>query len=309
MHFMRHLALGSGRRFARSRGLASAAVVTKLGAPLELRDWQLPALGPKQVRIRVAAAGVNFADALQAKGLYQDKAEPPYVPGNEAAGEVSEVGADVTHLARGDRVICLSRGGAYAAETVADARQCLKLPPAAASADLAEAAALMVNYGTAHLALSRRARLQPGESVLVTAAAGGVGLATIELARLLGAGKVYAACGSAEKLAVATAKGAEPEGVVYRGLSGREFRARLKEVACGGVDCVVEMVGGELLEPCVRSLNWDGRAVVIGFAAGSIPRIPANVLLVKNVSLRYAEAHRLSSRLAPPASRLPPPPR
>ena len=167
----------------RVRGLATAAVCTKLGAPLEVRhDWELPTLQPKQVRINVAAAGVNFADALQARGLYQDKAEPPFVPGNEAVGEVSEVGEGVTGLAVGDRVICLSRGGSYASETLADFRQCIKLPAAAASADLAEAAALMINYGTAHLALESRARLREGETVLVTAAAGGVGLAAVELA-------------------------------------------------------------------------------------------------------------------------------
>ena len=181
------------------RRLATAAVCKKLGDPLSIvHDWKSPQVARGQVKIKVAAAGVNFADILQARGQYQDKAEPPFVPGNEAAGEVCEVGEGVETLAIGDRVICLSRGGAYASETVADARTCLKLPPSAASADLAEAAALLVNYGTAHLALTSRAHLQSGETVLVTAAAGGVGLATVELARLMGASRVFAACASDE---------------------------------------------------------------------------------------------------------------
>jgi len=270
-----------------TRSYATAAVCTKLGAPLTIdRNWQLPAaLKPGEVRIKVAAAGVNFAEILQARGEYQEKVEPPFVPGNEAAGEVSEVGSAIDHLAVGDRVICLSRGGAYSTEAVVDARTCLKLPAAAASADLCEAAALMCNYGTAHLALSSRANLQPGETVLVSAAAGGVGLAAVELARLMGAGRVLAACGSDDKLALAANKGAEAEGINYTGMDGRAFRSRLKEVSGKrGVDVVVEMVG-TWLEPCVRSLNWNGRAVVIGFAGGAIPAVPANILLVKNVSV------------------------
>jgi len=271
-----------------SCGLATAAVCTQLGAPLELRtDWDVPEPGSGQVKIKVAAAGINFSDILQTKGEYQDKAEVPFVPGNEAAGEVSEVGEGVEGLTVGDRVICLQRGGAFASEIVADTNTCLKLPgPAAMRADLAEAAALMVNYGTAHLALAHRAQLAPGETVLVTAAAGGVGLATVELARLLGASRVLAACGSEAKLELAAGKGASEGGINYNGLDGRAFRESLKAVTGKfGVDVVVDMVGGDLLEPCIRSLNWNGRAIVIGFTAGSIPKIPANLLLVKNVSV------------------------
>ena len=262
-----------------------AAVCTQLGEPLVHREWQLAAPKAGQVKIKVAAAGVNFAEILQAKGQYQERVEPPFVPGNECAGEVCEVGGNVESLAVGDRVICLSRGGAYASETVVDAGTCLKLPKSAGNRDLAEAAALLCNYGTAHLAISSRAQLQKGETVLVTAAAGGVGLAAVEVAKLLGAGRVIPACSSDAKLALAATKGADA-GINYRGLDGRAFRAQLKEVAgAPGVDVVVDMVGGALLEPCVRSLNWNGRAVVIGFAGGSIPKIPANILLVKNVSV------------------------
>ena len=217
------------------RGLASAAVCTKIGAPLELRtDWGDDAapLKPKQLRIRVAAAGVNFADLLQVQGLYQDVAEPPFVPGNEAAGEVTEVGAAASSaFAVGDRVICVSRGGAYASEIVTDASTCLKLPEAAASKDLAEAAALLINYGTAHIALTRRARLVDGETLLVTAAAGGVGLAAVELGALLGAGRVIAACGSEEKVELVRARRADVLGLNYAGLDAKAYRAALKAVA------------------------------------------------------------------------------
>lgn len=274
------------RRFRRQASTVSAAVCTTLSAPLELQTG-LPhePLGKGQVRIKVAAAGVNFADVLKARGQYQEKAEPPFVPGNELSGEISEVGDGVNHLSIGDKVVCLSRGGAYASESVADARACLKLPPAF-KPDLAEAAGLLVNYGTAHLALTSRANFRAGQSVLVTAAAGGVGLAAVELASLMGASQVIAACGSDAKLTLAVSKGAAASGVNYDGLDAKAFRGRLKECAGErGIDVVVDMVGGDLLEASVRSLNWNGTAVVIGFAAGPIPKIPANILLVKNVAV------------------------
>lgn len=262
-----------------------AAVCNQIGTRLVYQhNWHVGPVGPGQVRIRVAAAGVNFADLLKTRGQYQEKADPPFVPGNELAGEICEVGVGVEHLAVGDRVISLNRGGAYATDAVADEATCLKLPDSARSKDLAEAAALLINYGTAHLALTARGQLKAGESVLVTAAAGGVGLATVELAKLLGAGRVIAAAGSRAKLELAGKKGADA-GVDYSGVDGKAFRAALKAASGdAGVDVVVDMVGGDLLEPAVRSLNWNGRAVVVGFAAGAIPKIPANILLVKNVS-------------------------
>lgn len=272
--------------FRRHGSTVSAAVCTKIGAPLELQTG-LPSepLSKGQVRVKVAAAGVNFADVLKARGQYQEKTDPPFVPGNELSGEVSEVGDGVGHLKIGDKVVCLNRGGAYASEAVADARTCLKLP-ASFKPDLADAAGLLVNYGTAHLALTSRANLRAGQSVLVTAAAGGVGLAAVELASLLGASQVIPAAGSDAKLALAASKGALDGGINYTGLDAKSFRAQLKECAGErGVDVVVDMVGGDLLEASVRSLNWNGTAVVIGFAAGPIPKIPANILLVKNVAV------------------------
>ena len=214
---------------SRHRGLASAAVCTKIGGLLEFQEgMSQEALAKGQVRIKVAAAGVNFADVLKCRGLYQEKADPPFVPGNELAGEVCEVGEGVSHLALGDQVVCLSRGGAFASESVADARTCLKLPPT--SRDISEAAGLLVNFGTAHLALASRANLQAGQSVLVTAAAGGVGLAAVELAKLMGASQVVPACGSDEKLALAASKGALAAGVNYSGMDGKAFRSALKGV-------------------------------------------------------------------------------
>ena len=277
-----------GRGMCRARGLATAAVCTTLAQPLTIqKDWSVARPGPGQVKLKVAAAGINFADLLQTRGQYQDVAEPPFVPGNEAAGEICEVGDGVDHLSVGDAVVCLSRGGAFASETTVDARTVLKLPSQAVSPDFAEAAALLCNYGTAHLALSQRAHLQPGETVLITAAAGGVGLAAVEVAKLMGAGRVIAACGSEDKISMAATKGAEAKGVVYSSpADARAFRGQLKEVlGKQGLDVIVDMVGGEILEPCVRSLSWNGRAVVVGFASGTIPKIPANVLLVKNISV------------------------
>ena len=282
-HAMRASAFGT-----RHRGLASAAVCTAIGERLVYdSNWAIGATGKGQVKIKVAAAGVNFADILKVRGQYQERGDPPFVPGNEVAGEVCEVGDGVEGLRNGDRVICLNRGGAYASECLADAKLCLKLPVDKPDLDLTEAAALLVNYGTAHLALTTRGQLQPGGSVLITAAAGGVGMATIDLAKKLGAGKILAAAGSDAKLRACYGKGADEDGGInYSGLDAKAYRAALKEAAgTGGVDVLVDMVGGDLLEATVRSLNWNGRAISVGFAAGSIPKIPANVLLVKQVSL------------------------
>lgn len=245
-------------------------MLSRVALPLPLACAGGEPIATVQVRVRVAAAGVNFAEILQCRGEYQEKAEPPFVPGNEAAGEVSAVGyaASAAGFHVGDRVIAVCRGGTYASELQTDRRHCLKLPAAAAGADLTEAAALLVSYGTAHLAL-QRARLVSGETVLVTAAAGSVGLAAVELAKEMGAARVIAACGSEAKLEVAQGRGAEPVGVNYAGLGAKEFRSKLRAVAGEqGIDVMVDMVGGDLLEAGVRSLNWNGRAVVVGFASG-----------------------------------------
>jgi len=155
---------------SRSASTTGAAVCLQLGGPLVYDpSWPVSKPLPGEVRVKVAATGVNFAEILQTRGLYQEKKEPPFCPGNECAGEVSSVG-EGSPFKIGDRVICLARGNGYAGSVVADSRACVKLPEAAKSMDLAEAAALLVNYGTAHLALTDRADLQKGETVLVTAA-------------------------------------------------------------------------------------------------------------------------------------------
>ncbi|KAH8073521.1 oxidoreductase [Aureococcus anophagefferens] len=212
-----------------------------LGAPVVVRDdWALPPLAPTSVHVRCEAAGLNFAEALQLKGEYQEKLEPPFVPGNECAGVVVAVGAAVSRCAVGDAVLALPRGGAWARDVA-------------------------------------------GETVLVTAAAGGVGLAAVDLAVPRGC-RVVAAAGDDAKLRLALDRGAAA-GVVYGGTDAREFRAALREAAPEGIDVAVDMVGGDFLEPIVRSLAFDGRCVVVGFASGTIPKIPANLLLVKNCAL------------------------
>lgn len=244
----------------------------------------MPELQKGEVKVKVAGTGVNFAELLQTKGQYQEVKEPPFVPGNECAGEVTETYPG-SKLSVGDQVICLARGGAYACDVIAHEAACIKLPEKAQGRDLCEAAALLVNYGTAHLALENRANMKPGETVLVTAAAGGVGLAAIELANLMGAGKVIAAVGSSDKLKIARSKGAAEEGIIYSGLDSKGVRAAIKASAPKNLDVVIDMVGSHVLEPSLRSLNWGGRGVVIGFAGGDIPKIPSNILLVKNISV------------------------
>eukprot|EP00602_Paraphysomonas_sp_CaronLab_P001316 CAMPEP_0185025264 /NCGR_PEP_ID=MMETSP1103-20130426/8286_1 /TAXON_ID=36769 /ORGANISM="Paraphysomonas bandaiensis, Strain Caron Lab Isolate" /LENGTH=354 /DNA_ID=CAMNT_0027558417 /DNA_START=35 /DNA_END=1099 /DNA_ORIENTATION=+ len=276
-----------------------AAVCEGLSSPLVYRDIDTGATSPLAkgtLKISVIAAGINFGDILQCQGKYQEKQEPPFVPGMEYVGKVIEVGpgVDSNNIEVGDRVICLGTGG-FAEEAIVPAQGAFRIPrDLPESIDVTEAAGLLVSYGTAHLALTSRGNIQKGETVLVTAAAGGVGLASVELAQAMGA-RVIAAAGSDEKVEIAVAKGGPSAlGFNYAGCDGKEFRSKLKEVAGkGGVDVLVDAVGGEFLEAGIRSLNWDGRAVVIGFAGGDIPKIPANILLVKNVSVSglYWGAH------------------
>ena len=287
-------ALRAAARVAlRSRGITTtAAVCTELGAPLTVRDdWTLAEPGPGEVLVQTRAAGLNFAEVLQTKGLYQERLEPPFVPGNECSGVVEAVGAGVAHVKAGDAVIALPRGGAWARHCVVSGAAVAPLPkPPSTEAEWRQAASLAVAYGTADMALRRRARmserrrgrLRRGETVLITAAAGGVGLAAVELAAHAGC-NVIAATGSPEKAEIALAAGAAA--AVSYGDDPRAFREHVKELAPGGVDVAVDMVGGPHLEAIVRSMAFDGRCVVVGFASGDIPKVPANLLLVKNCSL------------------------
>ena len=219
----------------------TAAVCTELGAPLTVRDdWKIEEPGPGEVLVETRAAGLNFAEVLQTKGLYQERLEPPFVPGNECSGTVEAVGAGVAHVKAGDAVIALPRGGAWARHCVVNGAAVAPLPkPPSSDAEWRQAASLAVAYGTADMALRRRARMSEGETVLITAAAGGVGLAAVELAAQAGC-NVIAATGSPEKAAIALEAGAAA--AVSYGDDPRAFREHVKELAPNGIDVAVDMV-------------------------------------------------------------------
>jgi NADPH2:quinone reductase len=254
---------------------SSFAGIDALGyGPVERR-----ALGDGEVRIAVTAAGLNFADTLMVAGQYQVKPPFPFVPGLEAAGVVREVGPGVTGLAVGQRVAAFTpRGGAFADEVVADARLVAPLPDAV---DDVTAAAMPTTYGTAHLALIHRGHLAAGETLLVLGASGGVGLAAVEVGALLGA-DVIAAASSDDKLAVARAHGARH----LLNYTTGGIKEQVRAVTAGrGANVVFDAVGGDAFDEALRALDWEGRMLVIGFAAGRIPSAPANILLVKNLSV------------------------
>ena len=230
--------------------------------------------GPSQVVIRVHACGVNFPDTLIIQGQYQFKPTMPFAPGAEVAGVVSAVGSGVGHVQVGDRVIAFVGWGGFADEVLTEAARVVPMPP---QVGFPTAAAFVLTYGTSYHALKDRAQIQPGETLLVLGAAGGVGLAAVELGKLMGA-RVIAAASSAEKLLLCRQYGAD-ELIDY---SHEDLRGRLKQITEGrGVDVVYDPVGGPYSEPALRSMAWGGRLLVVGFAAGDIPRLPLNLLLLK----------------------------
>jgi NADPH2:quinone reductase len=233
--------------------------------------------GPGQVRVRVAAASLNFPDLLVVEGKYQFKPELPFVPGSEFAGEVEAVGADVTHLKPGDRVACAGHGG-FGTHALVEARQTVLLPP---GMDLQDAAAFFFTYGTSLHALQDRGALKAGETVLVLGAAGGVGSAAVQIAKAAGA-RVIAAASSPEKLAFCRRLGAD-EAFDY---TREDLRAALKSLTGGrGPDVVYDPVGGAAAEPAFRSIAWRGRYLVVGFAGGAIPALPWNLALLKGAAI------------------------
>jgi NADPH2:quinone reductase len=246
---------------------------------LTLEEAESPSLKSHQVRIRVHAAGVNFADSLMVGGTYQVKPPFPFTPGLEAAGEIVETGGAVNGLRVGQRALAVLRnGGGYAEEIVLDAAAVVPIPDAM---DYVTAAAFPVAYGTSHLALTHRGHLQPGETLLVLGAAGGVGLTAVEIGKAMGA-RVIAAAGGAEKLAVASARGAD-ELIDYKEES---IRDRVRELTGGkGADVVYDPVGGDVFDQALRAVDWEARMLIIGFAAGRIQAVPANLILVKNISV------------------------
>ena len=241
-------------------------------------DWPSPELGDNDVRIRVKAAGLNFPDVLIIQGKYQFQPELPFIPGGECAGVVEEVGAAVTRWKVGDEVIHSGGSGSFCEEIVANELAVLPKPPALS---FEAAAGITITYLTSYHALVQRANIQPGETLLVLGAAGGVGSTAVELGKALGA-TVIAAASSDDKLALCKELGADHT-INY---STESVKDRVKELTGGrGVDVVYDPVGGDFSEPAVRSMGWKGRYLVIGFASGPIPSIPLNLTLLKGCSI------------------------
>jgi NADPH2:quinone reductase len=257
-----------------------AVLCQEFGGPekLVLADVPPPPLREGALRVAIHAAGLNFADTLIITGQYQEKPPFPFIPGMEVAGTVAEIGAGVTGFKLGDRVLgSIGRGG-FAEEVVAEAESFHRIPD---SMDFVVAAGFPVAYSTSHGAFTWRAHLKSGERVLVLGASGGVGLTAVEIAKAMGA-EVIAAAGGAEKLAVAKRAGADHL-IDY---VAEDLRERVKAITGGrGVDVVYDPVGGDAFDASLRSIAWEGRIIIIGFAAGRIPQIPANLALVKNIDI------------------------
>lgn len=264
-----------------------AMLSTAPGGPETLELTELPDPEPKkgQVRIRIRAAGLNFPDTLIIKDMYQMKPPRPFAPGGEVAGEVDAVGEGVTDVAVGDRVLAMTGFGGFATHIVTDAARVMKVPDAM---PFDEASCLVLTYGTSHHALKNRAEIQPGESLLILGAAGGVGAAAIELGKAAGA-RVIAAVSSEEKAQFCRDLGADETIVYSRDMDDRDtqkaFSTEIKKLSGGdGVDVVYDAVGGAYAEPAVRALAWKGRFLVVGFPAG-IPKIPLNLTLLKGCQI------------------------
>lgn len=257
-----------------------ALICREYGPPENLSVQDMPDLQPGagEVVVRVRAAGVNFPDALIVQNLYQFKPTPPFSPGGETAGEVLAVGEGVQRVKVGDKVIALTIWGGFAEQVLAKQDQLIAMPE---GLSFEVAGSLLLTYGTCLHALRDRAALQPGQTVLVLGAAGGIGIATIELAKALGA-RVIAAASSAEKLATCRAQGAD-EVINYR---EQNLRDEIKRLTGGqGVDVVVDPVGGDYAEQALRSMAWRGRYLVVGFTDGQIPRLPLNLVLLKGCAI------------------------
>jgi NADPH2:quinone reductase len=268
-----------------------AVLCRELGPPERLRLEDLPPapLGPGAARVRLHASGINFPDTLTILGKYQHKPPLPFIPGVESAGVIAELADDVADWRIGDRVITHQRIGGYAEEIVLPATQLLKLPPAFS---FAEGAGFYVAGLTAYHALVQRSALRAGERLLVHGAAGGVGLAAVELGKLLGA-RVIATASSAEKLAVAKSRGAD-ELIDY---TREDFVTAVKHLTSGeGADVIFDPVGGEVLAQSLRAVAWGGRILVVGFAGGTIPALAANRILLKGCNVLGVRAGEASRR-------------
>jgi len=258
------------------------AIVCEEFGPIDslvYKEVDEPTPGKGEVRVKVKATGVNFPDGLLVQGLYQVKPDRPFIPGVEFCGEVDELGEGVKHLKIGQRLICTNRSyGGFAEKAIVNAR--LVMPVSDDISDI-DAANIMCAHGTAHHALKQRARLKKGETLVVLGAAGGTGIAAVQIGKAMGA-KVIAVCSSAEKLAIAKENGAD-ELINY---TESDLKTSIKELTEGkGADVVYDPVGGDAFDACTRSMARNGRLLVIGFASGRIPKLPVNLALVKEYSV------------------------
>lgn len=256
-----------------------ALVCKQYGSPddLVVEDLPDPVPGPGQLVVDVAAAGINFPDVLLIGGKYQIKNPLPFVPGREAAGVVAGVGDGVDTFKPGDRVIALPETGAFAEKCLVDAALVTPMPD---TMDYAQAAGFTITYGTSYHALKQSAGLEPGETVLVLGAAGGVGITAVQIAKAMGA-RVIAAASSEDKLEFARSAGAD-ETINY---TETGLRSAVRDRVGKGVNVIYDPVGGKLAEEALRALAWHGRYLVVGFASGEIPRFPANLALLKEASI------------------------
>jgi NADPH2:quinone reductase len=260
----------------------------ELGGPdkLKINEVDSPSVIPGHVVIDVKSGSINFPDVLMIQGLYQFQPPLPFTPGGESAGIISEVGEDVTKFKVGDKVFAMTGTGAFAEKILAHEASCMLIPD---SMDYDSAAALSMTYGTSLYALKQRANIKPGETLLVLGASGGVGIAAIELGKAMGA-KVIAAASTQDKVDMCMTHGAD-EGFIYP--SGnldrdqqKQLSNKIKELTGGmGANVVYDPVGDSYSEPCLRATAWEGRYLVIGFAAGEIPKIPLNITLLKGCQI------------------------
>ncbi len=246
-----------------------------LGEPMRLDDAPMPEPGPGEALIRVEACGVNFSDTLLAKGRYQVKPELPFAPGGEVCGVVEALGEGAEGPVIGTRVAAAVGSGGFAEFATAPAAACAPVPEGMSAE---EAAGFLIAYGTSHMALDYKAGLKPGETLLVLGAAGGVGLTAVEVGKLMGA-KVIACARGADKLRLARSRGADHL------IDSETDDIREAAKALGGVDVLYDPVGGEQFAAAMRACKPEARLLPIGFASGEIPQIPANILLVKNLTV------------------------
>lgn len=261
-----------------------AMVCRAFGPPdvLRFEDWPTPTPGPGEVAVAARAIGVNYPDLLVVAGQYQLLPPFPFVPGKELAGVVTAIGPDVTGLAPGDRVLVEIEHGAFAEAVTAPATHCYKIPDAVS---FAQAAAMGIVYQTAWFALVERGQYRTGETVLVTGAGGGIGMAAVQIAKAMGA-TVIAGASRPERAALARAAGADHVVDLGQANLRETLRADVRAATAGRmVDIVLDAVGGDVFDAALRALAWCGRMVVIGFAAGRIPEVKAGYLLVKNIAV------------------------